>query len=245
MAIVTNPNLNRPLFQPMQATHTSLFVDHMYDGNEQETVQVLTDESIVLSGYMIYYVFRTEVEVDDILFEPDTSTFSEAFQIAATFPDYVNGWEGTDAFLNKFGFETNSQGEFIVSQRAWDTIMAEREAQGLYTSHRPREGDLIVMYNAQRNSPRTGLSNQSKIVFQITYIDKGKNNWQLGKDYVWRISASEYRYDQSENLTALDDDNQQLFDTITEFERTDQSDDYTQEEQTIKEFDETNPFGGY
>lgn len=119
MAKVTDKNLTRTFFQPMEATHASTFFNHITDTNEQKTVQTLTDESIVISGYMVYYVFCTERDIDEVLHEPNTSIFDEAFRIAVTFPEYVTGWDNADALLNKFGVQSNPQGEFIFSQRAW------------------------------------------------------------------------------------------------------------------------------
>lgn len=244
----TNLNENRPLFQPMIGTHTSQYFDWQYDRAEQNTIQDLTDESIVISGYMITYVFRTDIDIDEVLFEPNTSTFDQAFQIAATFPNSVMGWDGNDAMMNKFGLVNNPEGEFIISQRAWDTIMKERKAKGLYTFYKPREGDLIVMHGAQRwNIPDDpDLYTQNNIVFQITFTDIGMNNWQFGKDYAWRVSASAYKYDESEDITdALDYDGNPIFDIEPDFERPPQNDAMTDVENGIREFDENNPFLGY
>lgn len=247
MAKVRNRNARRDLFRPMEATHTSQYIEKMYDSNEQKTVQTLTDESIVLSGYMVYYVFRTEIDIDEILFEPNTSKFDEAFQIAATFPEHVMSWDNGDALMAKFGLQQDAEGEFVVSQRAWDIIMGDRKADKLYTYHRPREGDLIVMPNAQRHekSDDPNLKNQQNNVFQITYVNKGKNNWQWGKDYVWRISATAYKYDANEHLDAKDDNDNPLFNIDDDFKLPDQNDPFTDEEKDIKVWDEEHPFGGY
>lgn len=248
---VRDKNPKRELFKQQEATHVSaFFAKHAYDSNEQKTIQNLTDESIVLAGYEIYYVFRTEMDIDKILFEPNTSTFAEAFTIAATFPDYVQGWSNSDMLLSKFGLQTTPEGEFIVSQRAWDLIMKDRQSKGLYTYNRPREGDLIVMFNEQRwNSELPDrdkeIYHQNKNIFQITYVNKGKNNWQFGKDYVWRISASAYKYDEAETLTALTNEGDELFNTMNDFFKPDQMEDIKDEEKPLRVWDESHPFGDY
>lgn len=242
---VKDKNKTRALFQDMEATHVSQYFQHQYDKNEQKTIQSLTDESIVISGYMCYYVFRTKMTVDEILAEPSTSTFDEAFQIAVTFPDYVMGWNNADPLLSKFGFSVNPESEFIMSQRAWDKIQEERKAQGLYTFFKPREGDLLVFYGAQRwEEPKEqGVYYQNKTVFQITYVNEGKNSWQWGKDYVWRVNASVYKYDESENLSAQDDFGKALFDLVPDFNRPKQNDTFTEKEKDIRNTEEVyNPF---
>ena len=85
----TDKNKNRDLFKPMQASHVSRYFDHQYNQNEQNTVQTLQDEAIVISGYTVTYVFKTEYEIDEILQEYDYSKLAEAFAIAVTFPSNI------------------------------------------------------------------------------------------------------------------------------------------------------------
>lgn len=234
-----DPNPNRDFFRQMEATHISPFFNHITDQNEQNTIQSLQDESIVLAGYMVYYVFRTETNLDEVLFEIDNSRFSEAFQIAATYPEHIIDWNNNDALMNKFGINIAPQGEFIFSQRAWDVIMAERKANGLFTWSRPREGDLIIIDQNQRwnieKMTREEIDDfTQRYVFQVTYVDKGKNNWQLGKDYVWRISASGYKHETTEKIDALGDDDKPLLDEVQDFFRTTQHEGLKQAEKKVR-----------
>ena len=251
----TDKNKNRDLFKPMQASHVSRYFDHQYNQNEQNTVQTLQDEAIVISGYTVTYVFKTEYEIDEILQEYDYSKFAEAFDIAVTFPSNIMDWDNNNALMSKFGWTATPQGEFIISQKAWAQIMAERQAKNLYTFFKPREGDLIIVHAGQRYDGKKpnpynaedGDYKQQRFIFQITYTDAGLNNFQWGKDYVYRVSASSYKYQENEDFTELEDENGLPFlDTEEDFNYPeDQSDAFSNNEKKIRDFEENNPFKGY
>ena len=112
---------------------TSNFFSNFDHNNEQHLLQDLMVESIKIFGHDVSYLPRTKNNVDNLLGEDPTSSFTAAYPIEMYIKN-TDGFAGEGAFVGRFGLEIRQQITFTVARRTWD-------GQGIST--RPLEGDLI------------------------------------------------------------------------------------------------------
>ena len=161
---------------------TSNFFSNFDHNNEQHLLQDLMVESIKIFGHDVSYLPRTKNNVDNLLGEDPTSSFTAAYPIEMYIKN-TDGFAGEGAFVGRFGLEIRQQITFTVARRTWD-------GQGIST--RPLEGDLIWF-------PMTGK------LFEIQFVDHESVFYQLGKLPVYDLSCELFEYSDEDIDTGIEE----------------------------------------
>ena len=118
--------------------------------SEQLLVEDLVIESLKIYGLDVYYLPRTTRDEVDYLFGEDVLKEYRTAHPIEMYLENVNGYDGEQDFISKFGLEIRDEITMLVSRLRF------RYAVNGYT--RPREGDLI--YIPMLNG-----------FFEITYVE--------------------------------------------------------------------------
>ena len=161
---------------------TSNFFSNFDHNNEQHLLQDLMVESIKIFGHDVSYLPRTKNNVDNLLGEDPTSSFTAAYPIEMYIKN-TDGFAGEGAFVGRFGLEIRQQITFTVARRTWD---------GVGISTRPLEGDLIWF----------PMSNK---LFEIQFVDHESVFYQLGKLPVYDLSCELFEYSDEDIDTGIED----------------------------------------
>ena len=161
---------------------TSNFFSNFDHNNEQHLLQDLMVESIKIFGHDVSYLQRTKNNVDNLLGEDTTSSFTAAYPIEMYIKN-TDGFAGEGAFVGRFGLEIRQQITFTVARRTWD---------GVGISTRPLEGDLIWF-------PMTNK------LFEIQFVDHESVFYQLGKLPVYDLSCELFEYSDEDIDTGIED----------------------------------------
>ena len=135
-------------------------------------------------GMMIHYIPRKLVKVDQILGEDTMSAFEKTFPMEMYF-DSASGWEGDKSLLSKFGLSMPKQAHFVVSRRRFNEVIKRVGAYNMPPENidehevRPLEGDIVYI-------PMT------KDLWEIKYVDYEAVFYQLGKNYIWRMTVEKF-----------------------------------------------------
>lgn len=217
---------------------TSKFFNHLEFQGEVSLYDSLVQESIQISGFDVFYIRRTEYEVDPVLQEPKASVFETAFKIEANIPDNLMNWEGQGSIINQFGITIQNQGNILFSKTRWEQIQKEREKQGLWTIDRPYEGDLIYF--------GYGYKKFNNTLFIINQVDFSDANWQMGRNFVYRCMCSLYSITHNEMVLVDENDLTKQLDDAMESENViRQNDNIDTIGSALQEFSEKHPFGGF
>jgi hypothetical protein len=208
--------------------------NHYNSSNEQNLIQDLIDESIYQRGLEIFYIPRTQDNID-FLYNEDPSQYYNEFVSMAMYPLFVDGFDGQE-LMTMFGNEFQKNATFVVSKRKF--------VEWLPSKIRPVEGDLIFM-------PITNA------ILEIKYVNHESPFFEKGKQYVFELKCEAFQYsyedfdtgkvDMDELLNNLDSvtlDNDFMSDDFVE-----DTDDYTLNNKLNDEanediiFDPSNPFG--
>ena len=149
---------------------------YVQNTNEHYLVQSMVDESIKNFGIDVQYLPRTQNNIDTILNDAETSSFSTKYTIEV-YLGTLEGFGGQDQ-IGQFGFEVRDTADFIISMKTFDTIVTTADS----TILRPREGDIIFF-------PFT------KQLFELTFVEDEQPFFQLGKTYVYQVSTALFRYE--------------------------------------------------
>lgn len=147
--------------------------------NEQNLVEDLVIEVIKIHGIDVRYLPRTIVNKDSLFGEDPLSKFTSVKPIEM-YMENVNNFIGGDT-LGKFGLEIKDSASFIVSKKRF-----QRETNML----RPLEGDIIFL-------PLT------RGFFEIKYVEHESPFYQLGKNYVFKMSVELFQFNE-ENFNTGD-----------------------------------------
>ena len=161
---------------------TSNFFSNFDHNNEQHLLQDLMVESIKIFGHDVSYLPRTKNNVDNLLGEDPTSSFTAAYPLEMYIKN-TDGFAGEGAFVGRFGLEIRQQITFTVARRTWD---------GVGISTRPLEGDLIWF-------PMTNK------LFEIQFVDHESVFYQLGKLPVYDLSCELFEYSDEDIDTGIED----------------------------------------
>jgi hypothetical protein len=165
---------------------TNPYFQHFGSTNEQRLVEDLVVETISMYGMVIYYIPRKRVKIDQILGEDTMSAFEVTYPIEMYF-DSAQGWEGDKSLLTKFGLSMPKQANFVVSRRRFNEVIKRVGPHHIPPENiddqevRPLEGDLIYI-------PMT------KDLWEIRYVDYEAVFYQLGKNYIWRMTVEKFVY---------------------------------------------------
>lgn len=159
--------------------------------NEQNLVEDLVIETIKIHGMDVHYLPRTIVNKHFAFGEDPISRFTSQKPIEM-YLENVNGFEGDQDLISKFGFEVRDNATFVVSKKRF-----QKETEMV----RPLEGDLIYF-------PLT------KGLFEIKYVEHEAPFYQLGKNYVFKLKTELFQYSEETIETGEDsiDDIPLLFD---------------------------------
>ena len=147
--------------------------------SEQKLVEDLTIESLKIYGHDIYYIPRTQVDVDSIFDEDTLSQFTQAYPLEM-YLENIEGFEGQGDLFSKFGIEIRDTATFILAKRRWEDLTAN--SGGTFTlAARPAEGDLLYF-------PLTGS------LFEIKLVEFQNPFYQLAKIYVFSLQCELFEY---------------------------------------------------
>lgn len=147
--------------------------------NEQNLIEDLVIEVIKIHGMDVRYLPRTIVNKDSLFGEDPLSKFTSVKPIEM-YMENVNNFIGGDT-LGKFGLEIKDSASFVVSKKRF-----QRETGML----RPLEGDIIFL-------PLT------RGFFEIKYVEHESPFYQLGKNYVFKMSVELFQFNE-ENFNTGD-----------------------------------------
>lgn len=141
--------------------------------SEQLLVEDLIIECLKIYGFDVYYIPRNEVNEDFILNEDPINSYNHAYPLEMYLQN-VNGFEGDNSLMTKFGVEIRDTATFIVSRRRWEDSIAKTGTTVLTT--RPTEGDVLYF-------PLT------KSFFEIKFVEAKDPFFQVGKLYVYKLEC--------------------------------------------------------
>lgn len=157
--------------------------------NEQYLIEDLIIESLRIYGKEMFYIPRTLVSKDDILGEDRLSKFTSSYPIEM-YIENVEGFEGQQAFMQKFGLMMEQSATLVVARRRWEQLIGRFGVTTIPT--RPNEGDLIYFP-------------MSKGLFEIKYVRHQDPFYQLGRLYVYKLQVELFQY-ASERLETGNED---------------------------------------
>lgn len=146
--------------------------------NEQMVLEDLVEESIQIWGQEFLYIPRTLVAPDQILGEDRLSTFDNAYSVEM-YIETASGFVGQNEFVAKFGLYIEQSIQVMLSRRRWLQLVGRHGKSILPT--RPAEGDLVY-------SPLL------KRLFEIKWVEKETNFWQIGSLPVWKMTIEAFQY---------------------------------------------------
>ncbi len=146
---------------------TNFYFDHYQNKGEQHLIEDLTIESIKMYGVDMIYMPRETIERDDI-FGEDIITKFDANYMVEMYVETVDGFEGGQDVLSKFGLQIVDQATFILAKRRFE--------ETVHNQVRPMEGDLIYF----------PLSNS---IFEVNHVEHENPFYQLGKLHTYKLTV--------------------------------------------------------
>lgn len=150
---------------------TNHYFNNLRAVNEQSVIEDLVVESIKIHGMDVFYLPRTLVNKDTLLGEDGLSRFSTTKPIEM-YLETVNGFEGDQDLLSKFGLQVKDSATLIVSKKRF------QKESGMT---RPMEGDIIYL-------PMT------RGLFEIKFVEHESPFYQLGKNYVFKLRVELFQF---------------------------------------------------
>lgn len=209
---------------------TNKYFNQVDRASEQDTFEDLVIEMIQNNGVDIMYIPREDFEMDPILKEPTKTTFRKALPIEVYIPDSGNP-QGDQAVMSQLGFRIDNTTELFMSKRRFSELGLQQI--------RPREGDLIYIGDAWK--PHGSFVNA---LYEVKSVWYNSPEWQFGRHFVYRISASLFRnsYEQFQTgipgLDALAADNEAEVNAAS-------NNDIIEAKKELLVFDPCNPLGEY
>jgi hypothetical protein len=146
--------------------------------NEQMVLEDLVEESIKIWGQEFFYIPRELVAKDNILGEDRLSKFKNAYPIEM-YVETPQGFMGQGEFVSKFGLYIEQSIQVVAARRRWKELVARNKKTIL--PERPAEGDLVYYPITKR-------------LFEIKYVEKETNFWQVGTIPVWKMTIELFQY---------------------------------------------------
>ena len=164
---------------------TNFYFNNFDSSSEQFLIEDLVIESIKIYGHDVIYLPREIVNRDFVFNEDGISKFEDNYMIEMYIKN-VDGFEGEQDFLSKFGLEVRDQITFSVSIRRFNDEIAVNEL-----SLRPNEGDLIFF-------PLTSS------FYEIKFVEHEAIYYQLGDLQIYDLKCELYEYSGEEFNTGSD-----------------------------------------
>lgn len=163
------------------------FPQHGGVNTEQNLIQSLVDEQIKLFGSDVYYLPRKmikDVALNDVLY----SEFTTQYMIEMLLIN-VEGFGSPSEFISKFGLRITDEITMVVSQNRWSQVFQEF-ADITTVDGRPNEGDLIYLPLTQD-------------LYEIKFVEREAPFYQLGKNYIYTMTAEIYELGNDEFETGI------------------------------------------
>lgn len=170
--------------------------------NEQMVLEDLVEESIKIFGQEFFYIPRELVSKDEILGEDRLSKFKNAYPIEM-YVETPQGFIGQGEFVSKFGLYIEQSLQVTVARRRWNELVSRNKKTILPT--RPAEGDLVYYPITKR-------------LFEIKYVEKETNMWQVGTLPTWKMTIELFQYSSERidtNIPVID-----AFESLKSFDAT-------------------------
>lgn len=149
---------------------------------EQWLNEDLVIESIKMYGLDVVYIPRDLIRNDKLFGEDILSSFSNPYFVEM-YVESVDGFEGAGDMLTRFGLDVRDSAKLVVAKRRF-------QKETGYT--RPKEGDLIYYPT-------------SKGLFEIKFVEHESPFYQLGKNYVFKLSVELFQYSMENIDTGISD----------------------------------------
>tara|TARA_Y100000768_G_scaffold283318_1_gene217955 strand:+ start:515 stop:1354 length:840 start_codon:yes stop_codon:yes gene_type:complete len=188
-------------------------VNHYFQGgdgigsdNEKRLIQDLIVENLKIYGHAVYYLPRTLVNRDLILGEDSASRFDDSYLIEMYF-ETVEGFQGEQEIISKFGLEVREDTTFVVSKRRFQEQVDD--SANLMIDGRPNEGDVIYY----------PLMNK---FFEVAFVEDQEPFFQLGSLPVYKLRCKSFEYSSEEFNTGNSDidqaDDRKSLDTTLQYQ---------------------------
>lgn len=166
--------------------HFSFYGQNFDNSNEQNLINSLHSEAIQIHGIEVFYIPKTENQVDQ-LFGEDVMASFETYYPIEMYLDSIDQFDGND-FLASFGVAVTDKLEMTVSR----TRFIEETGMEF-----PEEGDLIMLPLA----PGSFKGN----LFQITFVEDESQFYPLGTLPSFKIRAQLFNHSMEDFATGNDD----------------------------------------
>ncbi len=217
----------------------SRYFNKLEHRGEQTLYDSIVCESIRVAGFDVLYIKR-DADIDPILYESRNAKFDDnsSWTIEASIPDNLMGWEGEGQAMAQFGIQIENTGNILIAKTSWELLMSQRAAANKPTQDRPLEGDLLYF--------GYGYKTYTNTLFQINHVDFSDASWQLGRTFVYRLRCSLYK-PTADDLVEIEQHglSDQLEALLTKEQQIKQNETTERIADTIRQFDETHPFGSF
>jgi len=164
---------------------TNFYFNNFESSQEQTLIEDLIIESIKIYGHNVIYLPRKVVNRDFVFNEDSVSQYENDYMIEMYIKN-IDGFEGEQDFMSKFGLEIRDQITFSVSIRRFDEDIGTNEG-----SLRPNEGDLIYL-------PLTAS------FYEIKFVEHEAIYYQLGDLQIYDLKCELFEYSGEEFNTGSD-----------------------------------------
>ena len=196
--------------------------------NEQQLIESIVSETIFQRGNDITYIPRINSEIGaDYLFGEDPGNiFSNGVIVEAYLLEIRDGFGGQD-IIGHFGLEIDDEATILISR----TRFAEEITARYPNITRPQEGDLLLW--------KFDPVNESKFLFEITYIGKDHPFFTIGRSTLYRLTCKRFIYTHETMQTGEPIiDNQDM----GAYENYNENNNLKEESDTFVDFSEEDPF---
>lgn len=158
---------------------------------EQNLYEDLVIESLRIYGQDVYYLPRKIVNQDTIMGEDIASNYDDAYMIEM-YLENIEGFEGDQNILSKFGVEIRDQATMIVSKKIWERQVGRWDNS--VQLDRPAEGDLIFI-------PLTNA------LFEIRFVEHELPFYQMSRLPIYKLTIEKFEYSNEDFNTGIDEIN--------------------------------------
>lgn len=170
---------------------TNQYFDFRRNKPEQWLHEDLVIESIKMYGLNVVYIPRELVREDKLFGEDILSQFTNPYYVEM-YVESVDGFEGAGDMLTRFGLDVRDSAKLVVAKRRF-------QKETGYT--RPKEGDLIY-YPTSRG------------LFEIKFVEHEAPFYQLGKNYVFKLSVELFQMSKEDIDTGISDIDDRIDDLV-------------------------------
>lgn len=167
---------------------TNPVFDNFNNFPEQELYEDQIVESIQIYGQDMWYVPRRQNNKDQIYFADDISTFDSAY-LVDIYIKSVDGFQGDQSFMARFGVEIRDQVTFTIAKRTFDLDIGTLSENNFV---RPREGDLIYYP-------------LNKKCFEIKFVDNKPFFYPLGELFTYDLYCETFEYSDEKFSTGINE----------------------------------------